>query len=390
MNDSTIQIRGWLRPDGRFGIRNHVLVIPTSVCSSVEAVRIAEAVPLAIALPHQHGCCQLGADFDQTSRTLAGLGANPNVAAVLVVSLGCEGIQADTVAKGARRAGKMVEILSIQQSGGSARAVKFGRDKLRSLAEAADRLPKSETGLDSLVLGTECGGSDTTSGLAANPVVGIVSDRLVAAGGTSILSETTELIGAEHILAGRCRTEATRRRLLEIVADTERRAIGQGADKRGTQPTPGNIRGGITTLEEKSLGCILKGGTAIVESVLAYAEAPAGRGLHVMDTPGQDIESITGMVAGGAQIILFTTGRGTATGCPVAPVIKLTANSLTFRNMEDSIDVDVSGAVDGSSSLEQAADALFARLVAVAQGDLTKAERTGHNEFAIYRVGYTY
>jgi altronate dehydratase large subunit len=390
MSDSAVRIRGWLRPDGRFGIRNHLLVIPTSVCSSVEAVRIAEAVPRAIALPHQHGCCQLGADFDQTSRTLAGLGANPNVGAVLIVSLGCEGIQADTIAEIVRRAGKMVEVITIQQSGGSSRTVQIGREKLRALAEATDRLPKSEAGLDALILGMECGGSDATSGLAANPVVGLVSDMLVAAGGTSILSETTELIGAEHILSKRCRTEATRRRLLEVVADTERRALAQGSDMRGTQPTPGNIRGGITTLEEKSLGCVLKGGTAPVESVLAYAEPPASKGLHFMDTPGQDIESITGMVAGGAQIILFTTGRGTATGCPVAPVIKLTANALTFRNMGDSIDADTSGVIDGSLSMEHAANALFAKLVTVALGELTKAELTGHNEFAIYRVGATF
>lgn len=390
MNDSTVRIRGWLRPDGRFGIRNHVLVIPTSICSSVEAVRIAEAVPRAIALPHQHGCCQLGADFDQTTRTLAGLGSNPNVGAVLVISLGCEGIQADTVAETARRAGKIVEVITIQQSGGSAKAVQVGRDRLRALAEASDRLPKTEAGLDALVLGTECGGSDATSGMVANPVVGLVSDRLVAAGGTSILSETTELIGAEHILAERCRNDETRRRLFEIVADTERRALAQGSDMRGAQPTPGNIRGGITTLEEKSLGCIHKGGSAMIESVLAYAEPPASKGLHVMDTPGQDIESITGMVAGGAQIILFTTGRGTATGCPVAPVIKVTANNLTFRNMEDSIDVDTSGVIDDSLSMEQAAELLFARLVGVARGELTKAEITGHNEFAIYRVGYTF
>lgn len=390
MSDRLPRIRGWRRPDGRFGIRNHLLVIPTSVCSSVEAVRIAEAVPGAVALPHQHGCCQLGADFDQTSMTLAGLGANPNVGAVLIVSLGCEGIQAERVAAAVRDAGRPVEVVTIQQDGGSSRAVESGRRKLRTLAEENAKLPPSEAGLDELIVGTECGGSDATSGLAANPIVGMVTDRIIAAGGTSILSETTELIGAEHILAERCRTPETRSRLLEIVENTERRALAQGADMRGTQPTPGNIRGGITTLEEKSLGCILKAGTAPIESVLSYGQRPASRGLHVMDTPGQDIESITGMVAGGAQLILFTTGRGTATGCPVAPVIKLTGNSLTFINMQDSIDVDVSTVISGNATMEQAAEALFAELVAVAQGRPTKAEQTGHNEFAIYRIGGTF
>lgn len=390
MTDGNVRISGWLRADGRFGIRNHVLVIPTSVCSSVESVRIAEAVPRAIALPHQHGCCQLGADFEQSVRTLAGLGANPNVGAVLVVSLGCEGIQADAIADAVRRAGRLVDVITIQQNGGSARTVIAGREKLQSLARAADQLPRSEARLDTLVLGTECGGSDATSGLAANPVVGMVSDRLVAAGGSSILSETTEMIGAEHVLAKRCRDGLVRNRLLDIVKQTEQRALSQGADMRGSQPTPGNIRGGITTIEEKSLGCIHKSGGAPIVSVLGYAESPSAHGLHVMDTPGQDIESITGMVAGGAQIIVFTTGRGTPTGCPVAPVIKVTANSLTASNMADSIDVDVSGVIDGSTTLQQAADALFARLIAAAQGEPTKSELACRNEFAIYRIGATF
>jgi altronate dehydratase large subunit len=389
MSDS-VRLTGWRRPDGRFGIRNHILVIPTSVCSSVEAVRIAEAVPRAIALPHQHGCCQIGADFDQTARTLIGLGTNPNVGAVLVVSLGCEGMQADPVADGIRKAGKLVDVVTIQRDGGSARAVEAGRSRLAVLAAASDRYPRSDAGLDALVLGLECGGSDATSGLVANPAMGIVSDRLLAAGGTSILSETTELIGAEHVLARRCRTAPVRDRLLAIVAAAERRALAQGSDIRGTQPTPGNILGGITTLEEKSLGCIHKAGSAPVEGVLDYAAPPDGKGLYVMDTPGQDIESITGMVAGGAQIVVFSTGRGTATGCPVAPVIKLTANARTWRNMEDSMDVTVADAIDGTLTLDRAADALFAEMVAVAGGKLTKAERSGHNEFAIYRVGYTY
>jgi altronate dehydratase large subunit len=390
VNDAAIRIHGWRRPDGRFGIRNHTLVIPTSVCSSVEAVRIAEAVPQAVALPHQHGCCQLGADFDQTSRTLAGLGANPNVGAVLVVSLGCEGMQAVALADSIRKAGKIVDVVSIQEGGGSTRAVESGRRKLQDMAHAAAGLPQSDAGLDSLILGTECGGSDATSGLVANPAVGIVSDRLIAAGGTAILSETTELIGAEHILAGRCRTEQVRARLMEIVRETERRAGLQGSDLRGSQPTPGNIRGGITTLEEKSLGCIHKAGSAPVESVLDYAVAPVTRGLHIMDTPGQDIESITGMVAGGAQIVIFTTGRGTATGCPVAPVIKVTANSLTYRNMEESIDVDASSPIDAQGSIEEMAETLFRKMVAAANGAKTKAENSGHNEFAIYRVGATF
>jgi altronate dehydratase large subunit len=192
------------------------------------------------------------------------------------------------------------------------------------------------------------------------------------------------------VLARRCRTAHARERLLAMVADAERRALAQGSDIRGTQPTPGNIRGGITTLEEKSLGCIHKAGSAPIEGVIGYAEAPGGKGLYVMDTPGQDIESITGMVAGGAQVIIFSTGRGTATGCPVAPVIKITANARTWQNMQDSMDISVADVIAGSLTLEHAADRLSAELRDVASGKLTKAEQSGRNEFAIYRVGYTF
>ncbi len=385
-----MKISAYRRAHGAVGIRNHVVVIPTSVCAGTVAARIAAAVPGAVPLVHQHGCCQVGGDFDQTVRTLAGLGRNPNVAAALIVALGCENVQAAALADRVAAAGKPTAIVGIQDAGGVTRAVELGIRQLTRLAAAAAQARREPCDLSDLILGMECGGSDATSGIAANPVLGLVSDRLIAAGGTSILSETTELIGAEHILARRARSREVAEKLLAIVRRTEARALAMGVDLRRGQPTPGNIAGGITTIEEKSLGCIHKAGTAPIESVIDYAEPPAGKGLHVMDTPGQDIESITGMVAGGAQLVVFTTGRGSPTGCPVAPVIKVTGNADTFRRMSESMDIDAGAIVEGGATPAQVADALFDCLIAVANGQLTGAERLGHAELAIYRVGFTF
>jgi altronate dehydratase large subunit len=385
-----MNFQAYRRENGEIGVRNHLLVIPTSVCASATASKIAAACPDAVALPHQHGCCQIGGDHAQTVRTLTGMGRNPNVAAVLVVTLGCEGVQADAVAQGIAQTGKPVETVGIQAAGGEAAAVAQGMAALERLRRHALAARRVAADLAEIVLGVECGGSDATSGLAANPTVGAVSDLLVAAGGTSILSETTELIGAEDVLAARAASPALAERLLATVRRVEARAAAMGVDLREGQPTPGNVAGGITTIEEKSLGCIYKAGLAPLLGVLDYAEPPTGHGLFFMDTPGQDIESITGMVAGGAQVVIFTTGRGTPTGCAIAPVIKVTGNSRTFRDMPDCLDFDAGGIVGGGATVAETADRLFALLRAVCGGELTRAELAGHREFAIYRIGPTF
>jgi len=383
-------MRGYKRADGLVGIRNHVIVLPTSVCASETAIRIAAGVSGTVALPHTHGCCQMGNDKRQTVNTLVGLGANPNVAAVLVVTLGCEGVEAKDVVAGIESSRKPVQVVGIQDCGGTTATVERGTAALRRLFEAAACCEKAPIDLADIILGMECGGSDATSGLVANPVLGVVSDRIVEAGGTSILSETTELIGAEHILARRARDDKVADDILRIVKQTEDRAKSMGEDIRGSQPTPGNIEGGITTIEEKSLGCIYKAGSAPIEGVIEYAERPPGKGLYVMDTPGQDIESITGMVAGGAQVLLFTTGRGTPTGCPIAPVIKITGNGATYRNMEENIDINAGEVIDSGVSIEEMAGCALGELVEVCNGKQTKAETSGHREFGIHRVGFTF
>ncbi len=385
-----MKIMGYRRSNGDVGIRNHIAVIPASVCASVVAERIADQVEGAIALPNQHGCAQIKPDLDVTARTLAGLGKNGNVAGVLVIGLGCESLQVDWLAEEIASTGKPVEALVIQKCGGTLKTQEAGLRLARIMAQKVSIYEKEEISPESIILGLECGGSDATSGLAANPVHGYVSDKLVALGGTSILSETTELIGAEHVLVRRAVSDEVGEKLLKIVSDCEKRANSMGVDLRGSQPTPGNIEGGLTTIEEKSLGCIYKGGTSPLQGVLEYGERPSGKGFYVMDTPGQDIESITGMVAGGAQIVIFTTGRGTPTGSPLAPVIKITGNPRTYQLMEENIDINGGTIITGTETIPEVGERMIQEIAAVCRGRLTKAEALKHREFGIYKLTSTF
>lgn len=389
MKSSRLQLSGYRRPDGRYGIRNHLAVIPASVCACEVASRVAAGVPGAVALIHPNGCCQMGPDYERTARTLIGMGRNPNVGAALVIGLGCEGMDPKIILEGIAETGKPVELVVIQESGGTAAAVEEGLRKAATLASKLSLMKPEPFDISHLVLGLECGASDPTSGIASNPALGVASDTLVEHGGTSILSETTELIGAEHLLAERAADATVARALTGIVLETERAAMALGTDLRGTQPTPGNIRGGITTIEEKSLGCILKAGHSPLRGVLDYAEAPPAdtHGLLMMDTPGQDVDSMTGMLAGGAQVVVFTTGLGTPTGTPIAPVIKVTANASTYMKMKDDTDLDLSSVIDGEMTLNDAGAVIFDELIQVSRGKLTKSEITGHREFGISRIG---
>ena len=384
---NTITFSGIVRPDGRVGVRNHVLVVPTVICSAVVAERIAAAVaPLGVALPHLAGCGQLGPDLDMTHRTLAAYCRHPNVGSVVVVALGCEQVVAQTLAETARRAGKPAEIVVIQAEGGTVRATARGIEIARRLADEAARVGRTRCDFSSLILSVKCGGSDYTSGLAANPVLGRVADRLVDLGGSVVLGEIAEIMGAEHVLAARATSPSTSSRLLRVIDRVEYEARSLGLDIRGTQPSPGNIRGGLTTIEEKSLGATQKAGErSALQDVVGYAEPITRPGLTVMDTPGLDVESVTGMVGGGAQVVVFTTGLGTPTGNPIAPVIKITGNARTAHAMADNIDLDVSGVIGSTESIDAAADRLLASIVDACSGVETAAERLGHREFAIHR-----
>lgn len=378
---------GYERPDGKIGVRNHILVLPASVCASDTTRLIASQVNGAVTFNNQNGCSQVDSDQQLTMDVMAGYAANPNIYGTVVVSLGCENCQMDLVVKAIReRTNKPIETLIIQEEGGTIKTVEKGVRLARKMAEEASALKRKEVPFSALILGTECGGSDPTSGLAANPLVGEISDRFVALGATSILSETTEFIGAEHILAERAKNEEVRERILEIVKRYEDALALVGEDVRDGNPTPGNKAGGITTLEEKSLGCIHKGGHTEVQAVYDYAKQVEEKGLVIMDTPGNDPSSVAAMIAGGAQIIVFTTGRGTPTGNPVAPVIKITGNSNTFKTMEDNMDFDASGLIEGAESIEDMGDRFMNMIFEVAEGRQTKAESLGFMETAIARV----
>jgi len=383
----TQAFRGYLRPGGQVGVRNHVLVVPTVICAAVVAERIAASIaPIGAALPHLAGCGQLGPDLTVTHDTLAAYARHPNVGAVIVVALGCEHVVAQYLADTARQAGKTAQIVSIQGEGGTVRATARGIDIARELAADLSRVEREWFPVSSLVLSVKCGGSDYTSGLASNPVVGRVADALVDLGGSVVLGEIAEIMGAEHLLAARAAAPATAAQLLRVISRVEAEAMALGLDIRGTQPSPGNIRGGLTTIEEKSLGATHKAGERTrLEDVVSYAARVTKPGLTVMDTPGLDVESVTGMFCGGAQVVLFTTGLGTPTGNPIAPVIKITGNARTAQTMADNTDVDVSGILTHAESFEDAAARLFDEVREVASGRPTAAERLGHREFAIHR-----
>ena len=378
---------GYRRADGRVGTRNHVLVVPTVICASVVAERIAAAAaPIATALPHLAGCGQLGPDMRLTHDTLAAYCGHPNIGAVLVVALGCEQVIAQRLADAARRAGKPAEILAIQSEGGTVRTTAKGIEIAQAMAARLATEGREWCEAGDLVLSLKCGGSDYTSGLASNPTLGRVADRLIDLGGSAVLGEIAEIMGAEHLLASRATRPATSAMLIQVITRVEMEARALGLDIRGTQPSPGNIRGGLTTIEEKSLGATHKGGErAPLEDVVGYAAPIRRKGLTVMDTPGLDVESVTGMVGGGAQVVVFTTGLGTPTGNPIAPVIKITGNARTARQMADNIDLDVSGIMDHSETLDASAERLFDEILAVASGRPTAAETLGHREFAIHR-----
>jgi altronate dehydratase large subunit len=390
-NMRSIGFDGFARPTGLPGTRNHVLVVPTVLCASVVCEQIAAGLPDAVvALPHLGGCGQLGPDMQVTHETLTAYCRHPNVGAVLVVALGCEQIVAEMFLEAATESGKAADAIAIQSEGGTPRTVARGRDIAARMAADLARVPREWCEASQLILSLKCGGSDYTSGLASTPALGRVADRLVDLGGRAVLGETAEIMGAEHLLAARAVQPEIGQRLFRIIQQVETEAMSFGVDIRGAQPAPGNIRGGLTTIEEKALGATHKGGErAPVVDVVPYSGRITRPGLTVMDTPGLDVEAVTGMVGGGAQVVVFTTGLGTPTGNPIAPVVKITANRRTSEAMADNIDLDVSPIMIGAETLDAAADRLMAEVLAVASGKLTAAERLGHREFAIYRLNAT-
>ena len=369
---------GYRRADGRVGTRNYVGVLSTVVCANEAARAIAGQVKGAVAFSHQQGCCQTPPDLARVTQALIGLGQNPNLAAVVLVGLGCEGTDVAQVAKAIADSGKPVHFIGLQAEGGAAKTTALGVLAAQQMAIDASRIQRVECPLSDLVLGLKCGSSDTTSGLAANPAVGVAVERLVAEGASVIMGEVTEFIGAEHLLARQCKDENTGREVLRLVERMEQRVKAMGVDMRGGQPTPGNIKGGLTTIEEKSLGAIAKIGGTVVQAVYEYGQRPTVKGLVVMDSPGREPELLTGMASAGANVIVFTTGLGAPQGFPFVPVIKVTGNEVTWRRMQDHMDLSVHGVMDGEESLQQAGQRIFEKMIETASGVETKAEVSGY------------
>lgn len=376
-------LTGYRRADGRTGIRNHVLIIPVDDLSNAVAESVAKAIPGTIALPHPYGRLQFGQDLELTFDTLIGTGANPNVAAAIVI--GIEPSWTERVQAGIAETGKPVEGFSIERHG-DLRILEMAARRAAQMMQEASGQARVPIERGELVMSIKCGESDTTSGLGANPATAQAVDRHVAAGGTVIFGETTELTGGEHLIAARCTTGEVRKKFQDFFDAYLDLVERSGANLLGSQPTQGNIRGGLSTIEEKALGNIEKTGTTPVVDALAPAQRPVVPGLNFMDTSCAAAEFITLTAAAGAVIHLFPTGQGNIVGHPIEPVIKLSANPVTCSTMSEHVDLDVSGLLQMEYSLAEAGDRLDAVIDRTINGRFTCAEVLGHREFALTRL----
>ncbi len=385
MDLSKATFHGYLRENGRVGVRNHVIILPVDDLSNAAAQAVEHNIKGALALPHPYGRLQFGADLELHFRTLIGTGANPNVAAVVVIGIEDEWTQ--KVVEGIRKTGKPVVGFGIEQHGDHDTILRASR-AAREYLQRASELRRVERPLKELWVSTKCGESDTTSGCGANPTVGNAFDKLYPHGTTLVFGETTELTGGEHLVAERCRTQAVRDKF-KFVFDRYQDVINRHktSDLSDSQPTKGNIAGGLTTIEEKALGNIQKiGRKCLIDGVIDKGEEPTSPGLWFMDSSSAAAEMVTLCAASGFAVHLFPTGQGNVIGNPILPVIKLCANPRTVRTMSEHIDLDVSGLLRREMSPDEAGDALLECLLRTANGRLTAAEALGHREFVLTRL----
>jgi altronate dehydratase large subunit len=373
---------GYARPDKSVGVRNHLLVLAPIDCSFEPAKKIAAQVDGAVAVTQYNGC---GSD-PVIVNNLVGTALNPNVAAVLVLGLGCESLTVDTVADGVRPSGKPAETLIIQQEGGTLKTQEKALRILQRWAQEVAEYKPEPFPMSKLTLAVECGGSDATSGLAANPAVGVACDKLIDEGGTVIFSEPQEMIGTQHVLARRAVNKQVAADVYRMIDQDEERLKAIGVDSRWM--SAGNIDGGLTTIEEKSLGAIRKGGTRPIQGVLQNNwdrfDRPNRPGLWLQDGTGWDVPSVTHMVAAGAQVVCFTSGQGSTTGHAIAPVIKITGNPVTYQQMEDNMDINAGTILDGSESLNSVGQRIYQTIVDTANGKKTKAEALGFRDYIVF------
>jgi altronate dehydratase large subunit len=378
---------GYERPNGSVGIRNLVAVVSTMDNSNPVTRAVVAAVQGTIALPGLFLRGQLGRDREITLRTTAGLCTNPNIAGVVVVGL--EPVTTGELVALIKPSGLPVAAVDVQLVGGTINAIAEGTRQAARIVREVSKQKRREFPLSALVLGVECGGSDTTSGLASNPSIGVVSDKVIAAGGTVIISETSEFFGAEQLFAKRAVTADVRDRFLGEVEGLERQIMEQGVDLRGSNPSRDNIRGGLTTIEEKALGAMAKAGKSPLAGVLSYGEAPSAKGLHFMAAPAPAVENLTALAAGGCQLCLFSTGVGNPIGHPVMTIVKVSGNRNTVDTFADNIDFDVTGVLEKGERIESAGGRLFDYALSVASGELTTSEVLNVRENLISRFGFS-
>jgi len=394
--------QGYRRGDGRWGTRNYIGILTSVNCSASSAKLIADQFrgPLldayphvdgVMALTHQSGCGLVPASEGAQImlRTLRGYAAHPNFAGLLVLGLGCEMLPAQSLLDGLDLApDKVVRTLVIQESGGIRKTVRAGVEAITEMLPAIDALRREPAPVSELVLGMNCGGSDGYSGITANPALGHASDLLVAHGGATILAETPEVFGAEHLLTRRAVSEEVGQALLRRI-DWWQRYAAHGGGSLDNNPSPGNKAGGLTTILEKSLGAVAKGGSAELAAVYEYAERVTAKGFTFMDTPGYDPVSVTGIVAGGSTVVVFTTGRGSVLGCKPTPSIKVSTNTDMYLRMAEDIDLNAGRIVDGTATITEVGEEIFEKVIAVASGEQTVSEELdlGQDEFIPWQLG---
>ena len=378
-------LTGYLREDGRKGIRNLVAVMAAADNVNPLARQLAARNPDTVYLPASYGRGQMGEDFEITLRAMAGLATHPNVAACLIVSFEPESSM--RIVKRAGKRASSLETLSFLDIGGMEPALEQGSAILRRMQQKAAAQKRVPMRADELVVGLECGGSDATSGLFGNPALGAFTDRLVDLGGTAVFSEPVECLGAEPLLKKRAASSQVAERLIETVHAYNRLAMEHGVDLAGTNPTPDNMAGGLTSIEEKSLGAMAKTGSRTIMGVIGYGEAPKAPGVWMMDAPAAAVENITALAAGGAQIICFVTGSGNPSGHPVAPTIKISANPDTVDRMPTHLDVALADMLRADMTIDAAADKIAKTANAVIGGKPTAAENLGYLETNISRLG---
>lgn len=392
---------GYRRRDGRVGTRNYVLIVPTSMCASHEAQQISTIAEFTlynrdkypnvdgvVAIPHNKGCgCQDGSTIDVMLRTLSNYADHPNVGGVILIDLGCEKTNLSQVEryllKREKSFDKPVAKIGIQEVGGTQAAIQKGLQEVERMLPEANKIKREECSISELVLGVKCGGSDGFSGISANPALGRAADLLVQSGGTVLITEVPEFCGAEHLLANRAKDVETGRAVYRMVDWYKDYASKFGA-VLNNNPSPGNITGGLLNITIKSLGAVAKAGTTRVEGVLEYAESVNHRGLNLMQGPGYDQESTPGLVAAGATVVVFTTGRGTTIGNAIAPVIKLASNTPIFERMRNDLDLSAGGVIDGVETIDEVGQRVFEEICRVAAGVEAKAEQHKHREFQFW------